>query len=126
MKKSGSTGLAVTITGAAMLGVSFFLAYHTYTVYFGLAQSTFGSASVGFIGNLNSLLDSVIVVMFLGIMGWLGSIFLLRGVDFMKVDRGVGIVTFKVDKGVGMVSGIETVSGKNPGSVELAPLEEKS
>jgi hypothetical protein len=125
MKKSGATGLAITIAGAAMLGVSFFLAYHTYTVYFSLAQSTFGSASAGFISNLNSLLDSVIVVMFLGIMGWLGSIFLLRGVDFMKVERGVGIVTFKVDKSLGIVTGVETVSNaKSP--EEAALIEQKS
>ncbi len=128
MKKSGATGLAVTITGAAMLAVSFLLAYQTYTTYFSLAQSSFGS-SAGFIGSLSSLLDSVIVVMFLGIMGWLGSIFLLRGVDFMKVDRGVGIVTFKVDKGVGVVSGVETVSnnpGKDAQAEELAPTLENS
>jgi hypothetical protein len=126
MKKSGATGLAITIAGAAMLAVSFLLAYQTYTTYFSLAQSNFGSATAGFIGNLNSLLDSVIVVMFLGIMGWLGSIFLLRGVDFMKVDRGVGIVTFKVDKGLGVVSGVETVSDSSQAPQHLALDEEKS
>jgi len=28
----------------------------------------------------------------------------IRGVDFMKVERGVGVVTFKVDKGVGILT----------------------
>jgi len=45
--------------------------------------------------------------MFLGVMGWVGSILLVRGVDFMKVDKGVGVVTFKVEKGVGIVTNIE-------------------
>ncbi len=45
--------------------------------------------------------------MFMGIMGWVGSIFLMRGVEFMKVDRGIGIVTFKIDKGVGVVTGVD-------------------
>jgi hypothetical protein len=133
-KKSGSTGLAVTIVGVGMLVFSFLLAYQTFNVYFNLAQSSFGSSSNGFVGNLSSLLDSVIVVMFLGIMGWVGSIFLLRGVDFMKVDRGVGIVTFKVDKGVGVVSGVE-VTTKNaakeneletPNELSPSAIEQKS
>jgi len=29
---------------------------------------------------------------------------MLRGIDFEKVERGVGVVTFKVDKGIGIVS----------------------
>jgi len=100
--------MIVTIVGGAMLAASFFLAYQLYQVYFGIAQSNFGSISVnGFIPSLSNLLLAAVVVMFIGLMGWIGSIFLLRGVDFMKVDRGVGIVTFKVDKGVGLVTGVE-------------------
>jgi hypothetical protein len=125
MKKSGATGLAITIAGAAMLGFAFLLAYETYASYLSLAINNFNSSSSGFLSNLSSLLDSVMVVMFLGIMGWLGSIFLVRGVDFMKVDRGVGIITFKVDKGLGVVSGIETVDKISDKPQELA-LEEKS
>ncbi|MGI0086281.1 MAG: hypothetical protein ACREBQ_14475, partial [Nitrososphaerales archaeon] len=42
-----------------------------------------------------------------------GSVFVMRGVDFLKVDRGVGVVTFKVDKGVGVVTGVEVSSSKS-------------
>ena len=107
-QKSGLTGIIVTVVGGVMLAASFMLAYQLYTVYFGIAQSNFSSISAnGFIPSLSNLLLAAVVVMFIGVMGWIGSVFLLRGVDFMKVDRGVGIVTFKVDKGVGLVTGVE-------------------
>ncbi|MDA4111461.1 MAG: hypothetical protein OK439_02910 [Thaumarchaeota archaeon] len=109
--KSGSTGLIVTIIGGVMLAATFFIAFDVYQVYFALAKNNFNSTSADFVPSLNSLVQSAIVVMFLGIMGWVGSSFLLRGVEFMKIDRGVGVVTFKVDKGVGVVSGVE-VTGK--------------
>jgi len=105
-----------------MLGATFFFAYDVYQVYLGLAQTNFNSASANFVGSLNSLLQAAIVVMFLGIMGWVGSAFLLRGVEFMKIDRGVGIVTFKVDKGVGVVSGVE-VTGNSSSSGQAQVLE---
>jgi uncharacterized membrane protein required for colicin V production len=113
LQKSGTTGLIVTAIGGAMLAVSFFVAYQLYQVYYGLAQSSISSnSSSNFVPSLNNLLLAAIVVMFVAVMGWVGSIFLLRGVDFMKVDRGVGIVTFKVDKGLGVVSGIEVAGDK--------------
>jgi hypothetical protein len=37
-------------------------------------------------------------------MGWVGSLLMLRGIDFARVDKGVGVVTFKVEKGVGVVT----------------------
>ena len=88
-------------------------------------------------GSLNALLEALVPVMILAVMGWIGSIFLLRGVDFMKVDRGVGLVTFKVDRSVGLigsgrpglVTGIETVSqnkqASDPEALELTPLAEQ-
>ena len=114
--KSGSTGLIITIVGGALLGAAFLLAYNTYSFYLNEIQNNFNAPAAGFISNLNNLLEAAIVVMFLGIMGWVGSVFLLRGVDFMKVDRGVGVVTFKVDKGVGVVSGVQvtTTDAKKP------------
>jgi hypothetical protein len=117
--RSGTFALAVTITGGVLLGVSFAFAYQLYNVYLGIASGTTGQ-SAQFIGSLNALLAALIPVMVLAVMGWIGSIFLLRGVDFMKVDRGVGLVTFKVDKSVGvvgdqsgqvgMVTGVQAVS----------------
>ena len=115
--------MIVTVVGGLMLAVSFIVAYQLYQVYFGIAQTNFLSGSAAtFVPSLSSLLLAAVVVMFIGIMGWIGSIFLLRGVDFMKVDRGVGIVTFKVDKGVGVVTGLE-VTGDAKKIEALNPLK---
>ncbi len=105
LSKSGTFGLAVTLTGGALLGVSFIYAYKLYEVYLTLVQSANAaqSASPQFLGSLDALLQALVPVMILAVMGWIGSIFLTRGVDFMKVDRGVGLVTLKVDKSVGVV-----------------------
>lgn len=104
-----------------MLAATFIIAFDVYGVYMGLAQSDFNSAGPDFVGSLNSLLQAAIVVMFLGIMGWVGSTFLLRGVEFMKVDRGVGVVTFKVDKGTGMVSTVDVTGKSNQAQVLEVP-----
>ena len=119
--KSGSTGLIITVIGAVMLAATFIIAFDVYNVYMGLAQSDFNSAGADFVGSLNSLLQAAIVVMFLGIMGWVGSTFLLRGVEFMKVDRGVGVVTFKVDKATGMVSTVNMTGKSNQAQVLEVP-----
>jgi hypothetical protein len=104
-----------------MLGATFFIAFDVYQVYFALAKNNFSSTSADFIPSLNSLVQAAIVVMFLGIMGWVGSSFLLRGVEFMKIDKGVGIVTFKVDKGVGVVSGVEVIGKSTQQVLEVPP-----
>lgn len=122
--KPGNTGLIITLVGALMLGASFFLAYTVFSFYMGQAQSNFGSQATGFVSNLNNLLEAAIVVMFLGIMGWVGSAFLLRGVDFLKVERGIGVVTFKVDKGVGVVTGVEMATGKSQKKLQEEPVLE--
>jgi len=57
--------------------------------------------------SMTSLLYAAVEALFLGIMGWVGSILLLRGAEFMKVEKGIGVVTFKVDKGVGIVTQTE-------------------
>lgn len=103
LSRSGTFGLAVTIAGGLLLGISFIFAYRLYDVYVTLVQSNSAQASTQFVGSLDALLQALVPVMILAVMGWIGSIFLLRGVDFMKVDRGVGLVTFKVDKSVGLV-----------------------
>jgi len=119
--KSGSTGLIITVIGAVMLAATFVIAFDVYQTYMGLAQSDFNSTGADFVGSLNSLLQAAIVVMFLGIMGWVGSTFLLRGVEFMKVDRGVGVVTFKVDKATGMVSTVNVTGKSNQAQVLEVP-----
>jgi hypothetical protein len=133
--RSGNFALAVTIAGGVLLGISFVYAYQLYNVYVGLVSGT-SSQSSQFVGSLNALLTALIPVMVLAVMGWIGSIFLLRGVDFMKVDRGVGLVTFKVDKSVGVigdqsgqvgvVTGVQTVSKNLKASHRTLDLSEVS
>lgn len=133
--RSGTFGLAVTVAGGLLLGISFIYAYQLYNVYLSLASGT-SSQSGQFIGSLNALLTALIPVMVLAVMGWIGSIFLLRGVDFMKVDRGVGLVTFKVDKSigvvgdqngqVGVVTGVETMSKTSKPEAKALDLSEVS
>ena len=54
--------------------------------------------------SMGTLLFAAIQALFLGIMGWVGSLLMIRGIDYEKVHRGVGVVTFKVDKGVGIMT----------------------
>lgn len=120
VQKAGTTGIALTAVGIAMLGAAFYFAYSTYKSFLPAALSITSGSSTNFTGSLSGLLDAAIVVMFLGIMGWIGSIVLLRGVDFMKVDKGIGIMTFKLDKTTGIVSAIEMMSGKSPAESPIA------
>ena len=96
-------GIMVTAIGIALLLVTFVIAYLVFNSYLHFNMSQEASIS----STLNLVLAAAIQAMFLGVMGWVGSIFLMRGVDFMKVDRGVGVVTFKVDKGVGVFTTTE-------------------
>ena len=72
-----------------------------YVVFQDYRSATPGSDLASSMG---TLLFAAIQALFLGIMGWVGSLLMLRGIDFEKVERGVGVVTFKVDKGVGIMT----------------------
>jgi hypothetical protein len=101
-QKSGLIGLLTTVVGIVLLGYTFSMAFNVFNTYF-----PFQNPGIELTPTLNMLLGASIQAMFLGVMAWVGSILLLRGVDFLKVDKGVGVVTFKVDKGVGVVSNID-------------------
>ena len=98
MKLPGFFGLGWAVVGGALLLFTFVLAYEVFLGYRGATPSSDLTASMG------TLLFAAIQALFLGMMGWVGSIAMLRGLDFLKVDRGVGVVTFKVDKGVGILT----------------------
>jgi len=91
-------GLASTVIGLALLLFTFAMGYSVFQTYRNETPTTDLSGSMG------TLLFAAIQALFLGIMGWVGSLLVLRGIDFEKVDRGVGVVTFKVDKGVGIMT----------------------
>ncbi len=102
LHKSGLIGIVLTVVSVALLLFTFTTAFELFQTY-----STLKLTGEEFIASLNTVLVAAIQAMFLGVMGWIGSILLMRSVDFMKVDRGIGVVTFKVEKGVG----IATVEG---------------
>ncbi len=98
MKPSGLFGIGSAVVGIALLIITFSLGYALFSSY----RSATPAADLG--ASMGVLLYAGIQALFLGIMGWVGSLMVLRGVDFMKVERGVGVVTFKVDKGVGIMT----------------------
>ncbi len=98
MKENKAIGLAATIIGLVLLLFTFAMAFVVFSDYRGTAPSSDLATSMG------TLLAAAIQVLFLGIMGWVGSLLMLRGIDLAKVEKGVGVVTFKVEKGVGIMT----------------------
>jgi hypothetical protein len=90
-QKSGLMGIVVTVIGVVVLLFTFYIAFNLFQSY-----STLTLTAAEFMTALSRVLLAAIQAMFLAIMGWVGSILLVRGVDFIKVDRGVGVVTFRV------------------------------
>jgi hypothetical protein len=108
MKLPGSFGVAWAFVGAALLLMTFALGYSVFSAYRGATPGSDLTSSMGV------LLYAAIQALFLGLMGWVGSISMIRGLDFVKVERGVGVVTFKVDKGVGIMTNQPQEEEKKP------------
>jgi len=98
MKLTGVLGIVSALVGLGLLLFTFFMGYQVFLSYSSATATSNLASSMG------TLLYAAIQALFLGIMGWVGSLLMLRGIDFAKVDRGVGVVTFKVDKGVGIMT----------------------
>jgi hypothetical protein len=79
------SGLIVLFIGVILLGFTFFSAYLFLTgelsiLVTGDLLQSFGEA-------LAPLIEAIIRVLFLGIMGWIGSIITIRAVQLLKQDR---------------------------------------
>jgi len=98
IEKPGIIGITITVIGIVLLIIVFVMAFNIFDSYYPFDTNQLSDVQ----SMLTLVLGSAIQVMFLGVMAWAGSILLVRGVDFMKVEKGVGVVTFKVDKGVGV------------------------
>lgn len=98
MKTTRVLGLSSAIIGLALLLFTFAMAYALF------AQNQSLKLTSDFGTDIAMLIPAAIQALFLGIMGWVGSLLMLRGIDFEKVERGVGVVTFKVDKSVGIMT----------------------
>jgi hypothetical protein len=108
VRTSRILGLASAVIGLVIILFTVGLAYTVFTSHQGALTSTDLST------NFSVLLQAAIEALFLGIMGWAGSLLMLRGIDFEKVERGVGVVTFKVDKGVGIMTQSPPEEEKQP------------
>ncbi|MBI4257429.1 MAG: hypothetical protein HY619_00595 [Thaumarchaeota archaeon] len=99
LQKGALISIALTAIGVVLLLFTFSAAFELFRSYASLTLT-----GGDFVAAVGEVLVAAIQAMFLGVMAWVGSILLVRGVDFMKVDRGVGVVTFRVDKGVGIAT----------------------
>ncbi|MER3601996.1 MAG: hypothetical protein C4339_04665 [Nitrososphaerota archaeon] len=84
--KAGALGLACSLLGLGLLLFTFSLAYALFRAYQLLQPSSDLGPSMG------TLLHAAVQALFLGILGWTGSLLMLRGVDYLKVDREAGIM----------------------------------
>lgn len=92
-------GVASAVIGIGLLLFTFYDGFTMYEKYAALTPPGDLTSTMG------TLLFAAIQALFLGIMGWVGSLLVVRGIEFEKVEKGVGVVTFKVDKGmVGILS----------------------
>lgn len=85
-KKAENMGVAALIIGAAMLVFTFISAYLFLRDDLNIVAS---SDLMGLFGEaLAPLIATMIRVMYLGIMGWIGSTLTIRGIDlFTKIRR---------------------------------------
>ena len=80
MKLTGGLGLASALMGLALLLFTFYEGYQVFLSY-GSYTGTSNLAS-----SMSTLLYAAIQALFLGIMGWVGSLLMLRGIEFSKVE----------------------------------------
>lgn len=97
MEKTGLTGFAFIGIGIILLLIVFIFAYQSYLSYA-------IPAGTDMTGAINILLEAGIKALFLGIMAWVGSILLLRGLESFKIEKGIGMITLKVEKGTEVIT----------------------
>jgi len=79
------SGLIVLFVGLILLAVTFFSAYAFLT-----GELNFlGTEDIlqAFGGALSPLIEAIIRILYLGIMGWIGSIVTIRGVQLLKKEK---------------------------------------
>jgi hypothetical protein len=79
------SGLIVLFIGVILLAFTFFSAYLFLTGELSILVS--GDLLQSFGEALAPLIEAIIHVLFLGIMGWIGSIITIRAVQLLKQDK---------------------------------------
>ncbi len=97
MEKTGILGFVFVGVGIALLLIVFVLAYQNFGAYTIPSGADMTSA-------INVLLEAGVKALFLGIMAWVGSILLLRGLESFKIEKGIGMITLKVEKGTEVIT----------------------
>jgi len=85
MDKVELSGFIVLFVGVGLLAFTFFSAFAFLIGSFGISGSqslvqAFGQA-------LAPLMEAVIRILYLGVMGWIGSLLTIRGVQLIKKER---------------------------------------
>jgi len=83
--KTELPGLIVLFVGVILLAFAFFSAYGFLSGSLSILASSdltelFGNA-------MAPLIEAIIRILYLGIMGWIGSILTIRGVQLLKLER---------------------------------------
>lgn len=83
--KTEISGLIVLFVGVILLAFAFFSAYGFLSGSLSILASAdltelFGNA-------MAPLIEAIIRILYLGIMGWIGSILTIRGVQLLKLER---------------------------------------
>jgi hypothetical protein len=79
------SGIAVLFIGVALLVFAFFNAY----AFLAGQLQIFGSPDIlkAFGEALAPLIEAIIRILYLGIMGWIGSILTIRGIQLLKMEK---------------------------------------
>ena len=85
MDKVELSGLIVLFIGVILLGFTFFSAYAFLTGELGIPGT--GDILEAFGEALSPLINAIIHILYLGIMGWIGSIVTIRGVQLLKKEK---------------------------------------
>lgn len=85
--KTETSALIVLFVGVILLAFAFFSAYGFLSGTLSILASSdltelFGNA-------MAPLVEAIIRILYLGIMGWIGSILTIRGVQLLKLEREV-------------------------------------
>ena len=121
MRKTEISGLVILFIGVALLIFTFLNAYWFLAQEIGLIAT--GDLVKAFGEALAPLIATCIRIMYLGIMGWIGSLLTLRGISLLKQKESTPQV--KVEKKPQQKPIIVT-STKKTEKVEEAPKKEAS
>jgi hypothetical protein len=106
----------VLFVGVILLAFAFFSAYGYLSGTLSILASSdltelFGNA-------MAPLIEAIIRILYLGIMGWIGSILTIRGVQLLKLEKEVITPQSQVK--------LESKQSANPGKIEPKPEVKKA